>query len=50
MSNLLSFASWIGWIQGVVVDMLVSGILLYIGLTVIGLLVIGAVVIRTLNA
>jgi len=29
--------SWIGWIQGVVVDMLVSGILLYIGLTVIGL-------------
>ena len=29
--------SWIGWMQGVVVDMLVSGILLYIGLTVIGL-------------
>ena len=29
--------SWIGWIQGVLVDMLVSGILLYIGLTVIGL-------------
>ena len=29
--------SWIGWMQGVVVDMLVSGILLYIGLTIIGL-------------
>ncbi|HEX5910829.1 MAG TPA: AI-2E family transporter [Thermoleophilaceae bacterium] len=29
--------SWIGWIQGVVVDMVVSGILLYIGLTIIGL-------------
>lgn len=29
--------SWIGWIQGVLVDMLVSGILLYIGLSVIGL-------------
>ncbi len=29
--------SWIGWIQGVVVDMLVSGLLLYIGLSVIGL-------------
>ena len=30
-------SSWIGWIQGVVVDMLVSGLLLYIGLTIIGL-------------
>jgi predicted PurR-regulated permease PerM len=30
-------ASWIGWMQGVVVDMLVSGLLLYIGLTIIGL-------------
>lgn len=30
-------ASWIGWIQGVVVDMVVSGVLLYIGLTIIGL-------------
>ena len=29
--------SWIGWMQGVVVDMLVSGVLLYIGLTIIGL-------------
>ena len=29
--------SWIGWVRGVVVDMLVSGILLYIGLTIIGL-------------
>lgn len=29
--------SWIGWMQGVVVDMLVSGILLYIGLSIIGL-------------
>ena len=30
-------ASWIGWVQGVVVDMVVSGLLLYIGLTIIGL-------------
>jgi predicted PurR-regulated permease PerM len=29
--------AWIGWLQGVVVDMLVSGLLLYIGLTIIGL-------------
>ncbi len=29
--------SWIGWMQGVVVDMIVSGVLLYIGLTIIGL-------------
>ena len=29
--------AWVGWMQGVVVDMLVSGILLYIGLTLIGL-------------
>jgi predicted PurR-regulated permease PerM len=29
--------SWVGWMQGVVVDMLVSGVLLYIGLTLIGL-------------
>jgi len=29
--------SWIGWMQGVVVDMVVSGVLLYIGLTLIGL-------------
>ena len=30
-------SSWIGWMQGVVVDMLMSGVLLYIGLTIIGL-------------
>lgn len=29
--------SWVGWMQGVVVDMLVTGILLYLGLTLIGL-------------
>jgi predicted PurR-regulated permease PerM len=29
--------SWLGWMQGVVVDMVVSGVLLYIGLTIIGL-------------
>jgi predicted PurR-regulated permease PerM len=29
--------SWIGWMQGVLVDMLVTGVLLYIGLTLIGL-------------
>ena len=29
--------AWIGWMKGVVVDMLVSGTLLYIGLTLIGL-------------
>lgn len=30
-------ASWIGWMQGVLVDMLVTGVLLYIGLELIGL-------------
>jgi predicted PurR-regulated permease PerM len=30
-------AAWIGWMKGVVVDMLVSGTLLYVGLTLIGL-------------
>jgi predicted PurR-regulated permease PerM len=30
-------SSWIGWMRGVAVDMLVSGVLLYIGLTIIGL-------------
>ena len=30
-------SSWIGWMRGVAVDMLVSGVLLYIGLTLIGL-------------
>jgi predicted PurR-regulated permease PerM len=29
--------SWIGWMQGVAVDMVLSGLLLYIGLTIIGL-------------
>jgi predicted PurR-regulated permease PerM len=29
--------AWIGWMQGVAVDMFVSGLLLYIGLTIIGL-------------
>ena len=29
--------SWIGWVRGVAVDMFVSGLLLYIGLTLIGL-------------
>ena len=30
-------ASWVGWIQGVVADMVISGVLLYVGLTIIGL-------------
>jgi predicted PurR-regulated permease PerM len=29
--------AWIGWMQGVAVDMVVSGVLLYIGLSIIGL-------------
>jgi predicted PurR-regulated permease PerM len=29
--------SWVGWMQGVAVDMFVSGLLLYIGLTLVGL-------------
>lgn len=29
--------AWIGWLKGVAVDMLVSAVLLYIGLTIIGL-------------
>jgi predicted PurR-regulated permease PerM len=29
--------SWIGWMEGVAIDMLVTGVLLYIGLTIIGL-------------
>ena len=29
--------AWIGWMQGVLVDMLVSGLLLYVGLSLIGL-------------
>jgi predicted PurR-regulated permease PerM len=30
-------AAWIGWMQGVAVDMFISGTLLYIGLSIIGL-------------
>ena len=30
-------SSWIGWMRGVAADMLVSGVLLYIGLSIIGL-------------
>jgi predicted PurR-regulated permease PerM len=30
-------SSWIGWMQGVAADMVISGTLLYIGLTIIGL-------------
>jgi predicted PurR-regulated permease PerM len=30
-------ASWIGWLEGVAIDMLVTFVLLYVGLTVIGL-------------
>jgi predicted PurR-regulated permease PerM len=30
-------SAWIGWMQGVVFDMFISGTLLYIGLTIIGL-------------
>jgi predicted PurR-regulated permease PerM len=29
--------AWVGWIQGVAVDMLVTGVLLYLGLSLIGL-------------
>jgi predicted PurR-regulated permease PerM len=29
--------SWVGWMQGLVVDMFVTGVLLYAGLTIIGL-------------
>jgi predicted PurR-regulated permease PerM len=29
--------SWVGWIEGVVADMIISGVLLYIGLSIIGL-------------
>ena len=29
--------AWIGWLQGVLVDMLVTGVLLYVGLSLIGL-------------
>ena len=29
--------AWIGWMQGVAVDMVVSGVLIYLGLTLIGL-------------
>jgi predicted PurR-regulated permease PerM len=30
-------SSWVGWIQGVAADMVISGVLLYVGLTIIGL-------------
>jgi predicted PurR-regulated permease PerM len=30
-------AAWVGWLQGVVIDMFVTGVLLYLGLTLIGL-------------
>ena len=29
--------SWIGWMEGVVIDMLVTGVMLYIALTIVGL-------------
>lgn len=29
--------AWVGWLQGVLVDMLLTGVLLYVGLTLIGL-------------
>ena len=29
--------AWVGWIQGVVADMAISGVLLFIGLTIVGL-------------
>jgi predicted PurR-regulated permease PerM len=29
--------SWVGWMEGVVIDMLVTGVLLFIGLSIIGL-------------
>ena len=29
--------AWVGWLQGVLVDMLVTGVLLYVGLSLIGL-------------
>jgi predicted PurR-regulated permease PerM len=29
--------SWVGWMQGVVADMLISGVLLYLGLRIVGL-------------
>jgi predicted PurR-regulated permease PerM len=29
--------SWVGWMQGVVLDMLITGVLLYIGLSLIGI-------------
>ncbi len=30
-------AAWIGWMQGVLIDMAITGVLLYLGLTLIGL-------------
>jgi len=30
-------ASWIGWMEGVVIDMVVTGVMLYVALTIVGL-------------
>jgi len=30
-------SAWVGWMQGVGIDMLISGVLLYVGLTIVGL-------------
>src|SRR5829696_8651726 len=30
-------SSWIGWMEGVVIDMLVTGVMLYVALTIVGL-------------
>lgn len=30
-------AAWVGWMQGVVADMLISGLLIYVGLRIVGL-------------
>ena len=30
-------ASWIGWLEGVAIDMLVTGVMLYVALTIVGL-------------
>jgi predicted PurR-regulated permease PerM len=39
-ANQLTFrlrTAWVGWLEGVVIDMFVTGVLLYLGLTLIGL-------------
>jgi predicted PurR-regulated permease PerM len=30
-------ASWVGWLQGVAIDMLITGVMLYVALTIVGL-------------